>query len=145
MHALPFLAAAGSLVKGVGGLVAGEKNRDAAYEQSREEQSAAAAQIRQNGVSSAGLRQRVLKVTARLLGSLGIKLSVPGGHKAEEMILRSDGQRQDEAIPLYTGDADALAEAEYDRDGRATWTSEDPLPATITLGVLNIDVSWRDE
>ncbi len=46
-QALPFLAVAGSLVQGVGGLMAGESRRDAAYAQAQEERRAAAADIRQ--------------------------------------------------------------------------------------------------
>jgi hypothetical protein len=46
VQALPFLAAAGSMVKGVGGLMAGNENRRSAYAQAGEERRAAAGQIR---------------------------------------------------------------------------------------------------
>lgn len=46
MQALPFIAAAGSLVQGVGGLMAGNANAKAARRQGAEERRNAAAQIR---------------------------------------------------------------------------------------------------
>jgi hypothetical protein len=101
-------------------------------------------EIRSDGGSSAGLRQRLIKVALRMLDSLGIKVSVPGG-VTEEIIDRRGGQSMDEPVPLFSGDSDGLVEAEYDRDGRASWISEVPLPATVALAALNVDVSWRDE
>lgn len=100
-------------------------------------------ELRDGQGSTAGLRQRLVKAVTRVLETLGLKVSAPGG-VTEEVILRSDGERMDEQIPLYTGDTDGLIEAVFDRDGRLTWTSDNPMPATITLGVLNVDVSSAD-
>lgn len=46
MQALPFIAAAGALAQGVGGLAAGNADKRAADMQAREEELAAAAQVR---------------------------------------------------------------------------------------------------
>lgn len=101
-------------------------------------------ELRDGKGSSAGLRQRVLKTLPRLLESLGVKVSAPGG-ALEELVLRRGGQAQDTQIPLYSGDPEnGLVDAEFDRDGRASWISDVPLPATITLAVSNIDVSTAD-
>ena len=46
MHALPFIAAAGALAQGVGGFMAGNADKAAAYGQAHEEELAAASQVR---------------------------------------------------------------------------------------------------
>ena len=46
MHALPFLAAAGSIVQGVGGMMAGNANAKRAEKQASEERNASAAERR---------------------------------------------------------------------------------------------------
>ena len=51
----------------------------------------------------------------------------------------------DEPIPLVSADLPGLVEARFDASGRATWTHDEPLPATISLAVFNVDVSLRDE
>ena len=74
-----------------------------------------------------------------------LQVSAPGQEVPEDVILREGGQDMDQAVPLFSDYTEGLVEADFDRDGRASWISEDPLPATVTLAVLNIDVSWRDE
>lgn len=98
----------------------------------------------QNG-GTTGLRQRVTKLVTRMLETLGLKVAAPGQPTPEEVVLRRGEQLMDEQIPLYSGDSDGLVDAEFDTSGRATWIHDDPLPCTITLGVLNVDVSQRDE
>ena len=101
-------------------------------------------EIRDGGGSTAGLRQRVIKAVTRVLETLGLLIAAPGQTTPEQVILREGGQAMDEQVPLYTGDTDGLVDAEFNRDGRTTWISSDPLPATITLGAFNIDVSSSD-
>lgn len=95
--------------------------------------------------SSVGLRQRAVKVVSWLLDTLGLKVGAPGQEVPEEVVLRAGGQAMDEQIPLYSGATEGLVDAEFDRDGRVTWTHDDPLPCEITLAALNLDVSWADE
>lgn len=101
--------------------------------------------VRGDGGGTTGLRQRVVKVVSRILETLGLKVAVPGQPTPEEVVLRRGEQAMDEQIPLYSGDSDGLVDADFDRDGRASWIHDDPLPCTVSLAILNIDVSKRDE
>lgn len=101
-------------------------------------------ELRDGQGSIAGLRQRLVKAVTRVLETLGLKIAAPGQAVPEEVILRRGGQAMDEQVPLFTGDTDGLIDAEFDRDGRMTLISDVPLPATVTLGALNIDVSAAD-
>lgn len=98
----------------------------------------------QNG-GTTGLRQRAVKVITRILETLGLKVAAPGQPVPEEVTLRRGEDLMDTQIPFGSGDTDGLVDAEFDRDGRASWIHDDPLPCTITLGVMNLDVSQRDE
>ncbi len=100
--------------------------------------------VRREGGGSTGLRQRVVKVVSRLLETLGLKVAVPGQPVPEQVILRRGEQLMDQQIPLFSGDSEGLVDAEFDREGRASWIHDDPLPCTVTLAVLNMDVSWND-
>lgn len=101
--------------------------------------------IRSENGGTTGLRQRVVKVVARLLETLGLKVAAPGQPTPEEVVLRRGGEAMDEQIPLFSGDSEGLVDAEFDRDGRVTWIHDTPLSCTISLAVMNIDVSARDE
>lgn len=100
-------------------------------------------EVRDGRGRMAGLRSIVKKAVTRVLETLGLQVSAPGG-PLEETILRRGGQAMDEQVPLFTGDTEGLVDAEFDREGRVTWTSARPLPATITLAAMNIDVSVAD-
>lgn len=101
-----------------------------------------------NGQSLQALRQRVTKIVLRLLESIGIRAGgfVSKGEAAptDEMIDRPGNAPMDAAIPLFTGDADALVDAEFDTNGQTTFVSDRPLPAVITMAMLNLDVSAAD-
>lgn len=101
-------------------------------------------EIRDGQGTMAGLLQRVVKAVLRVVETLGLKVGAPGQPTPEEIVLRRGGEAMDEQVPLYSGDSDGLVDAEFDREGRMVWISEDPLPATITLAALNIDVSATD-
>lgn len=101
-------------------------------------------ELRDGRGSLAGLRQRAVKIIARLLETLGLQIRGPGQTTPEDLILRRGGQAMDQQIPLFSGDADALVDADIDRDGRTTWISNDPLPATIALVAQNMEVSESD-
>jgi hypothetical protein len=97
-----------------------------------------------NGTSQ-GLKQRVRKVVLRLLETMGLKVGAAGsaGDLLEDLD-RSASSFMDSPIPLYSGDTQGLIETEFDRAGKITWTSSDPLPAIITAAMLNIDMDQRD-
>ena len=100
-------------------------------------------ELRDGQGSSAGLRQRIVKSMARVLETLGLQVSAPGA-PPEDVMLRRGGQLMDQQVPLFNGDTDGLVDAEFDREGRVTWTSDKPLPATITLVAQNMEVSQAD-
>ncbi len=100
-------------------------------------------ELRDGKGSTAGLRQRVVNVITRVLETLGLSITAPGG-TPEELVLRAANQAMDEQVPLFSGNAGGLVDAEFDREGRATWISDKPLPATITLVAHNMDVSTAD-
>ncbi len=94
--------------------------------------------------SLVGLRQRATKTIVRVLETLGLKSQAIDQSTPEELILRRAGQSMDQQIPLVDGDIEALIDSTFDRDGRITWRSDDPLPATIALVVQNIEESNSD-
>ena len=100
-------------------------------------------ELRANGQTMQGLRQKLVKVVTRLLETLGMKAGRPSG-PLEELVDRPASAAMDAAIPLFSGDTAGLIEAEYDREGRARWVSSDPLPGVIVAAMLNIDVDARD-
>lgn len=90
-----------------------------------------------------GMRLRIKKVIARVLETLGLQVQAPGGDP-EQMVQREAGQAMDAQVPLLSGDTEGLVDAEFDRDGRVSWISDQPLPATITMAILNADGSTSD-
>ncbi len=101
-------------------------------------------ELRDGRGSMAGLRQRATKIIARVLETLGLRVGASGQTTPEDLILRRGGQAMDAQMPLFTGDAEGLIDADIDRDGRTTWTSDVPLPATIALVAQNMEVSESD-
>lgn len=101
-------------------------------------------ELRDGKGSLAGLRQRAVKIIARVLETLGLKVAAPGQDEAEDLILRRGGDFMDAQIAAVSGDVEGLIDADIDRDGRTTWTSSVPLPATIALVAINMEVSERD-
>jgi len=101
-------------------------------------------ELRDGRGSLAGLRQRATKIIARVLETLGLRVSAPGQSTPEDLILRRGGQFMDQQITPVSGDVEGLIDADIDRDGRTTWTSDVPLPATIALVAQNMEVSQAD-
>lgn len=99
----------------------------------------------QGGDTSQGLIQRVLKLTLRLVETMGIKVGTPDPNDPlEEIIDRSTSSAMDAPIPLASGDYGGNIDAEFDRAGTPRWVSSDPLPAVVAAAVLKIDVDTRD-
>lgn len=90
-----------------------------------------------------GLRQRLVKVVARLLESMGITAGAPGG-RAQDLIDRKPSDLMDQAVPLFTGDTSGEIDAAFGRSGQVEFVSADPLPAIVTSAMLNIDVDDKD-
>lgn len=100
-------------------------------------------ELRPNGQTSQGMRQRVVKVMMRMLETLGLKVGDPDG-PLEEVIDRPGNAPQGKAIPLFSGDSLGQIDAAFDRDGKVVWQSSDPLPAVITAAMLSIDLDQKD-
>jgi hypothetical protein len=98
---------------------------------------------RDERASISGLKQRIVKSITRVLETIHLKITGPGG-TPEEMTPRRAGQLMDQQIPFVSDDLQGLPDAEFDRAGRTIWISDRPLPATITMVMQNIDVSDRD-
>lgn len=101
-------------------------------------------ELRDGRGSLAGLRQRAVKIIARVLETLGLRVAAPGQTTPEDLILRRGGQFMDQQIDAVSGDVEGLLDADIDCDGRTIWTSDKPLPATIALVAQNMEVSERD-
>jgi len=100
--------------------------------------------VQVNGQSAQGVRQRLVKVVVRLLETLGLKAGDPSNDILEELIDRPASAPMDAPIPLFTGDTPGEIDGTFDRKGQAVFVSSDPLPATIPMAMLNIDVDTRD-
>jgi hypothetical protein len=97
-----------------------------------------------NGQPAQALRQRLVKLAARLLETLGLKVAGTVDGPFDELIDRPGNSQMDRAIPLFTGDIDTPVDTAFDREGRAVFLSDQPLPAIVTAAMMNIDVDMRD-
>jgi hypothetical protein len=87
-----------------------------------------------------GLRQRLVRLVARLLETSGVKIGATNG-KLDNLIDRTATDRMDNPVPLFTGDTTSKAVGgSYDRNGQAEFVSDTPLPATITMLMPTIEV-----
>lgn len=84
--------------------------------------------------------KRVIRLALRVIATAGMRIGVPGG-KLDQLINRATSDVMDAAVPLFTGDTSGLLSGRYDRDGRATFVSDVPLPATIVAAMPKVDVS----
>lgn len=94
--------------------------------------------------STHGLRQKIRKIVLRVLESWGLVARSGDDGYEQNLIDRSAADNMDAPSPLYSGDAGEEIEAEYDHDGQATYTSAAPLPATITMAMLSLEVDSVD-
>lgn len=96
-----------------------------------------------NGRSTQGVRQRVLKILTRVLETVGIKVGTPGFDPVP-VIERSGDDAMNAPIPLKTGDYGGEVEADHDKEGRATWLSDDPTAAIVTMAAVKAEVDFAD-
>ncbi|WP_310532512.1 hypothetical protein [Novosphingobium sp.] len=98
--------------------------------------------------SVVGMLKRARKVVLRLLETLGIKVAghtIEGGDGPfEEVIDRKGDDLMDAPIPLFTGATNGLVDTAFDKDGRVSWISEDPLPALVTSTVMTLELDTGD-
>lgn len=97
-------------------------------------------ELRQNGQTQQGARQRITKLVLRLIETTGIRIGALGGH-LDDLINRPGNANMNEPIPLFSGDSVGLVSGNYDRNGQATWVSERPLPAIIVAAMPKIEVT----
>lgn len=96
-----------------------------------------------NGKASQGLKQRLVKAAVRVLETMGLRAGTPEGPH-DEIIDRPVDSDMDAPIPLYTGDTRGEIDASWARDGRATFISDRPTNAVISMAMLNVEVDGAD-
>lgn len=100
-------------------------------------------EARPNGNSIQGVKQKIVKLTLRLVESAGIRVG-QYGRRLDNLIDRPADAAMDAPAPLFTGDSGRIVSGDYDRDGRATWVSDTPLPFVVTAAMMNLDADPRD-
>ena len=100
-------------------------------------------EIKLNGVTSQGKRQRLVKIVLRLLDTVGIRVGSRSG-VLDELIDRPADAPMDAPVPLFTGDSSKAVSGSWDRNGQCVFSSSLPLPATIIAAMPKIDISADD-
>lgn len=100
-------------------------------------------EVRLRNGTMQGLKQRLVKVVARVLESMGLAAGAPGG-RSLELVDRKPGDAMDKPVPLFTGDTEGAIDTAFGRDGTVEFISAVPLPAIIASAMLNIDVDDKD-
>ncbi|SFR86450.1 hypothetical protein [Sphingomonas jatrophae] len=96
-------------------------------------------ELRTNGETSQGKRQRLVGIVLRLLDTVGIRVGAKGG-KLDELIDRTGSDRMDEPVPPLSADSERSVSGGWDRHGQATFVSSDPLPAVIVAAMPKVAV-----
>ena len=96
-------------------------------------------ELKLNGQTSMGLKQRLVRIGMRVLETVGIKV---GGADAKlyNLIDRPADAAMDAPIAPYTGDSSRTVSANWTREGQAEFVSDVPLPATIIAAMPRFDV-----
>lgn len=92
------------------------------------------------GNTSQGRIKRLVRLALRLLATSGLRLGSAGG-RLDELIDRAASDRMDAAVPLFSGDTSRSVSGGYEKDGRTTFVSAAPLPATVVAAMPVIDAS----
>jgi hypothetical protein len=96
-------------------------------------------EIKLNGQTQQGKRQRLIRIALRLLGTLGLTVGANDGY-LDELIDRPGDSYMDEPIPLFSGTTNKAVGGAWDQLGQGTFVSSDPLPATILCAMPTIDI-----
>jgi hypothetical protein len=97
-------------------------------------------ELRGNGQTSQGIRQRVVQLILRLIETTGLRVGVQGG-KLDELINRAGNDTMDAPIPLFTGDTGQKLSGNWDRTGQSTVVSDAPLPAVIVAAMPTVNAT----
>ncbi|MCJ8159858.1 hypothetical protein [Sphingomonas sp. LaA6.9] len=97
-------------------------------------------ELKVNGNTSQAKRQRLVRIALRLLDTIGIRVGAFGGI-LDQLIDRPADADMDAPVPLYNGDSNKAVSGGWDKSGRATFVSEDPVPAVIVAAMPEIDLS----
>ena len=96
-------------------------------------------ELRGDGSSSQGKRQRVVSLVLRLLETAGIRIGAAGG-KLDDLLDRMGSDAMDAGVPLFSGDSVRAVSGGWDRSGQSTFVSDAPLPAIIVAAMPKIEV-----
>jgi hypothetical protein len=97
-------------------------------------------ELRGNGETSQGKRQRLVKMVLRLIATTGIKIGAKGG-TLDNLVDRASDEFMDAPVPLFTGDSERSVSGGWDRNGQAVFESDGPLPATIVAAMPTLAVT----
>lgn len=96
-------------------------------------------EIKLNGETQQGKRQRLVRIVLRLLGSVGIQVGAKGG-KLDNLIDRPGNSNMDQAIQPFTGDSERAVSGGYDTQGQSEIVSVTPTPCTIVCAMPQIQM-----
>lgn len=96
-------------------------------------------ELKINGETSQGKRQRMVKLALRVLATFGIHVGPKGG-KQDELFDRPVAALMDNPVPLVSADSEKLVGGDWGRLGQAAIVSRLPLPATIVCAMPIIDL-----
>jgi hypothetical protein len=88
--------------------------------------------------TSQGVRQRLVRLALRLLGSAGLRIGALGG-KLDQLVDRQGNDHMDAGVPLFFGDSERAVSGGWGIDGRATFISDVPLPAVVVAALPKVD------
>ena len=100
-------------------------------------------EIKPNGQSMQGARQRLVKLGLRVLETIGLRVGPKDG-TLDNLQDRSLGVPMGEPTPLFTGDPDRSVSGNWGRNGQAEFISAAPLPATIICAMPRVEVTAGD-
>jgi hypothetical protein len=92
-----------------------------------------------NGQPTQGLRHRLVRLAVRLLETAGVRIGAAGG-TLDNLIDRRASDAMDAPVPLFTGDTGKAVGGGWDREGRAEFISDTPLPATIIALMPKVEI-----
>ncbi|TCP35914.1 hypothetical protein [Sphingomonas sp. BK235] len=96
-------------------------------------------ELRGDGQSSQGKRQRVVALVLRLLDTAGIRIGARAG-PLDALLDRSGDDAMDAGVPLFSGDSTRSVSGGWDRTGQARFVSDAPLPAVVVAAMLTVEV-----
>jgi hypothetical protein len=89
---------------------------------------------------SQGVRQRIVRLVLRLLGTAGMRIGGLGG-KLDELIDKQGSGFMDAPVPLFSGDSERAVSGGWDKNGQATFVSDVPLPAVVVAALPKLEVT----